>query len=342
MSKQPKLISNNEFSTTRCYLRRVPDRNPFVSATILLILEQCKAVPEAFAPQLAAVREQIKSYQVDHLTYHWPLVHGESRIANAPLLGALPQLALSPDADCSVLQVMALNQPELVDALCDELAFYRVDNERFQLAKFQHCLGRFEQTFLTWFPPKQLSKNKKIETIDLAVNANILWFLGRFKRLDIRGVKESIEQMRELLQSNIILEKPFSVSMYYPKAILILYMIARAIDWGSLTDLDDMKTEIVRLLQGVQAETSLDSILLAATYTHCGEQDLASKHYNEFKHYSTLSGGYYVLPIYSALALRFPIFYKFASWSATHIQFESDALQISLAQWVIEKNEFSS
>jgi hypothetical protein len=187
-----------------------------------------------------------------------------------------------------------------------------------------------------------LSKNKKIETIDLAVNANILWFLGRFKKLDIRGAKETMEQMRELLQTNLILEKPFSVSMYYPKAILILYMIARAIDWGNLTGLIDSKKDIVRLLKHVKAENSLDSLLLAATYTHCGEYDLASKQYSAFKHCTTLSGGYYVLPIYSALALRFPIFYKFASWSATHIQFESDALQISLAQWVTEKIEFSS
>jgi hypothetical protein len=288
-------IQNNEFSTTRRYLRRVPDRNPFISATILLLLEQCKNVPESFAPQLAAVKAQIANYQKDHLTFHWPLVNGEARLANAPFLSRFSFLSLSADADCSVLQIMALNQSEHVNALCKELTYYRADEGNFSLVSYQKIIPNWQGSFLTWFPKK--SKKRKVESIDLAVNANILWFLSHFKKLGSAGALESLNSILATLKTNLIIEKPYYLSPYYPKPLLILYMISRAADFGNIAQLLEAKAPILRLRAKCQeAKNSLEALLHSAILAHLGEIAAAKEYFFVYKSFKKKEGMYYCSP----------------------------------------------
>lgn len=332
------LLENNEFPTTRRYLRRVPDRNPFISATILLILNKCRSIPPEFAPHLAAVKAQITAYQKEHLTYHWPLVNGKSRIANAPFLGALPQLALSPDADCSALQIMALDQSERVDALCQELAFYRADEGNFRLAEFQRIIPHWENSFLTWFPPKELCHSRKLESVDLSVNANVLWFLSHMDRLGTAGAVESLNSICATLKTDLILEKPFVLSPYYPKPLLILYMISRAAEFGNIKELQAAKSDILRLRELCKPpRNSMEALLHGAILAHNGETELATRYLDQFESFTQKRGAYYVLPFLSALALRVPAATRLAASPLTHWRFESEALQFALAHWLTEK-----
>src|SRR6185436_506821 len=150
---------------------------------------------------------------------------GRSAMANAPLLWRNRLVEISPDADCTTIVQLVRRDPGIDDAILDDLAFYRADGERFRLPRFQKALPSARGSFLTWFPPRELCHSGKLETIDAGADANILWYLASIGRLDAPGTTETLGFVTGVVRSGYVLRRPFRVSMYYPDAAVLLYLI---------------------------------------------------------------------------------------------------------------------
>ncbi len=331
------LFVENEWITERCYLRRLVDNQPFVSANIIVTLEHCRLQDDTLLQNLILARNGLKRYQKDHLTYHWPFKGGKSRMPNALLLGRLDALAISPDADCSCLQQIALQEHEMIPKVAEELVFYRVDNRRFRLPEFQAVLPKANGSYLTWFPPKSQCHNKKLETIDVAVDANILWFLGKFGMLDLPGCTETVNFLRAILKTDLICTAPFKLSQYYPYPAIILYLISRAIVWGNLSLLQDKRARILSLANTIKPGSFLDHLALAAVGCLWNDTTLMDKYRFRYDVREMRKSPFYVLPIIAAPVQYWAPLENIARQGWTHMKFVSEAFQLALMLWLLQE-----
>lgn len=331
------LFVDNEWMTERCYLRRLVDNQPFVSANIITILEHCRLQDDTLLQNLIAARNGLKRYQKGHLTYHWPLIEGKSRMPNARFLGRLDALVISPDADCSCLQQIALQEHEMIPKVAEELIFYRLDNRRFRLPGFQAVLPETEGSYLTWFPPKSQCHSRKLETIDVAVDANILWFLGKFDMLDLPGCAETVNFLRAVLQTDLIRTAPYKLSQYYPYPAIILYLISRAIVWGKLKLLQDERTRILALADSVKPHSFLDRMSLAAVGCLWEEPALMEKYCFRYEPREMRQSPFYVWPIIAAPVQYWAPLETVARQGWTHMTFISEAFQLALMLWLLQE-----
>ena len=278
----------------------------------------------------------LKKYQQGHLAYHWPLINGKSRITNSPFLSRWDFFALSPDADCSCLVQMATQNNQIIENIVDALSFYRADNKNFRLPGFQKEIAGTENTFLTWFPPKESCRGDKLETIDIAVDCNILWFLSEHGKLTIPGAGETINFIKRALSDNIILNKAFEISPYYPFPLVILYHISRAIHWGKLTDLYDAGKRIISLANKISPGSSLDNLLLAAIGCYFKNPKLIKKNLDQFFKRPLADGTLFVSPLLFPLAQHFRPVLWLAKSGLTHIKFNSESFMWAVLLWIIQ------
>jgi len=321
------------WQSQRSLCRVKPDIQPFISANILGILNHCEINDSRLKSNIRETKKALKIFQKDHLTYHWPIVENEARIANAPVLSRLKFLSISPDADCSCLQQIILNEEQNIKKLIDELIYYRLDNYRYVLPRFQQKLPCTEASFLTWFPPKEQSGNSKIETVDIIVDSNILWFLGKTGHLNIPGAKETIHFIRAILNSDMIIATPNIVSPYYPFPAAILYYISRAIHWGNITELMICRERIIELAITIKPGNDLDRLFLASVGNYWKEESLISPNWQLDK-VKFPSDPLYVGSLIMPLALRLPVFSTFMKFRFFNIEFSSRAFQYALMLWL--------
>ena len=324
-----ELFSNGEWITTRKYFRRVEDRNPFISASIISILDKCTIQSKKLINTIEKSKYHIKSYQKDHLTFHWPLKNGKSMMPNSTFLGKLKSLELSPDADCSVLQQIAINNPKHIKNLVSELEFYRYDNDRFKLSKQQSEISEnVYGSFLTWFPPKEHCHSKKIETVDIVVQSNILWFLGQNDLKDTKGVSETRSFIVDALFNKTLMTNPYRFSPYYPFLSVILYSIVRVAVWGNYSFILNYTDKITELALQVEINNSTDLLCLMSI------EKLLNINLN--------------LPCFEIDKLDRSPFYALAFTEAFHslewlsrrsvaqMTFESEALKLAMLRWIKE------
>ena len=323
------------WQSQRSLLSVKPDIQPFVSANILGILKHCKINDSRLKLNIKKTEKALKLFQKDHLTYHWPLVENESRIANAPVLSRLKFLSISPDADCSCLQQIVLDEKQNIQKLIEELSYYCLDNCRYILPRFQKILPGAEGSFLTWFPPKEQSENKKVETIDIVVDANILWFLGKTEHLNIPGVKETIHFIRTILNTDMIISIPNIVSPYYPFPAAILYYISRAIHWGNIRELMSCQDRITELASAIKPGNDLDRLFLASIGNYWKEESLILPNWIIDKVKFT-ADPLYICSLIMPLALRLSVFLKFLKFRQFNIEFSSRAFQYALMLWLMQ------
>ncbi len=335
MNRLNELWTSGEFVSHRHYLRRKRDHNPFVSANIISVLEKCGKKNSALASTIDLTKKQLKNYQIGHLTYMWPLQNSSSRIGNDSLLNKIKLLDLSPDADCSCMQQIVLEEKDNIDKIFNELAFYRNDNIKFRLPKFQQELPATENSFLTWFPPRERCNGKKMESIDSVVQANILWFLGKYKGLEIPGANATINYIKTILKRDLLGKFPFKVSPYYPYPIAILYYISRAIHWGHIESMEDCKANILRLASNLQPKTTLDHLYLASVGKFWQDKELFEEHLS-FIHKNRLNAAdpLFVAPFILPVVQDLPLIHEISARPFSMIKFSSEAFQLALLLWL--------
>jgi hypothetical protein len=324
-----QLFDDGEWRTERTWLRSRPDRNPFVSANVALILERC-GEPLAGEPMVRHARAHLSSYRQGHRAYHWPVAGGRSAMANAPRLWRHRWVELSPDADCTCLVQLARRDPLMDEAIVGDLAFYRADGDRFRLPAFQRALPAVDGSFLTWFPPRERCRPGKLETVDAGVDANILWYLGTIGRLDAPGASETIRFVSEVVRGGLVRRHPFRVSMYYPNPAVLLYLISRAAVWGEIAALLALRTEVLAQLAECPVRSTLESLCREAAI---GLWNGSSERRGELPTPDGV-GAFYVGPLLAWPLQRFAPLEAAAAHPLTHIRFRSEALEWALFLWL--------
>jgi len=330
-------FSEGEWPSCRFLRRNVRDRNAFFTANILGILDRCRIQDRRLLENMGFAKEKIKRYRRGHLTYFWPFSNGFSMIPNAPLLGRLRVAALSPDADDTCLSQIALREKAVVDRVVDELIFYRNDGSRFQLPKFQRDLPAAENTFLTFFPPREHCRPGTLETIDAGTDANILWLLGSFGLLSAPGARETINFIREVLSTDLIFTDTYKVSQYYPYPLVILYLVSRAVRWGGIHSLDTMKDRILFLTRRIPSRSAWDHLLCASIGMYWRSSSFARPHVEALERIGLEPAPFFTFSYLTWLAIRIPAFEVLARNLRTHFKFKCQALQMAMFLWMIQE-----
>lgn len=90
--------------------------------------------------------------------------------------------------------------------------------------------------FLTWLAYRddgELFPND----VDLVVNANVLFALGRHGRLDVAGVAETVALINEVVAAGIHRDHPDEITDYYPDNFVFHYAVTRAFGEGGVAGL---------------------------------------------------------------------------------------------------------
>ncbi|MCS6989617.1 MAG: hypothetical protein NZM06_08905 [Chloroherpetonaceae bacterium] len=324
------LFDGEEWDSWRVLLHRVPEHNQFIAANILVILSRCDVRSPCLLKAIEAAKKSLLNYQIEHRVYHWRLKNGRSRPDNAPLLNALGLMTLDADADCSAFQALALDDSRHLDRLIEDLEFYRLDNRRFRLPDFQRkALPDAEGTFLVWFPPKGKCVSGKIEQLDVVVQAHLLWLLRKFNRWNCLGRKETTEFLKATLSGDLILRNPYAASPYYPFPLVILYALSRAIVWGELEELFELRNRVLTLTRQIRPTNDLERLCLMTIGKLWNDRDLRS-----------------AFPIESFVKMKTGAFYAATNahpnfeWLSrsrwTRFEFHSEALQWAMLKWLLD------
>jgi hypothetical protein len=91
--------------------------------------------------------------------------------------------------------------------------------------------------FLTWLAYDSPSARPAPNDVDIVVNADVLFALGRFGRLDTPGVRESIAIINSAIRSGAFRTGPADISLYYPDNLALHYTVTRAWREAGVADL---------------------------------------------------------------------------------------------------------
>ncbi len=337
-----RCFDGREWMTWRKYWRYRRDFTPFSSANVLAILQHCRIDRPELHAAIRRCREHLPVYQQDHLTYHWPLQAGQSRIGNSRLLGRFEKFQLSPDADNTCLQQVALQSNQWLEEIREELIFYRVDQTRFQLTPVQRNLPDTEGSYLTWFPPRKFCRPGKIETIDLGVDANILWFLGRFDCLDTPGAEETIRFVRTAVSRELAIEKPFLVSQYYPFPVILLYLISRAAVWGKIEALYPLRATILGQLRKLAPRTALEWLCYQSVGLLWDAGDMLANAPALTAERLEQRDPFFVLPFLAPALHKRPELLPLARSPRFWVEFSSPAVKWAMRLWICQQTGCSN
>jgi hypothetical protein len=112
--------------------------------------------------------------------------------------------------------------------------------------------------FLTWLTYREPGAPLFPNDVDLVVNANVLFALGRSDRLDVRGVAEAIELIRLVTALGLHRDRFEEIAEYYPDNFVFHYAVSRAYYEGGVTGLapaveilaDDLETSAIERNDG--------------------------------------------------------------------------------------------
>jgi hypothetical protein len=92
--------------------------------------------------------------------------------------------------------------------------------------------------YLTWLANGEDPADPAPNDLDLPVNVNVLYALGRFERLDAPGVVESIAWINDAVTLHgVHLTAADALSLYYPDNLSFHYFVTRAWREGGVTEL---------------------------------------------------------------------------------------------------------
>ncbi|HQV31220.1 MAG TPA: hypothetical protein PKV71_05055, partial [Calditrichia bacterium] len=328
-----RLFAEDHWPTTRRLVATREDPQPFVTANILAILRRTSLPGDIFDNLMKRTRPFLAGFQAGHRVYHWPLRNGVSAMANSRLWGRIPALRLSPDADNTCLQQLALREEKWYPAILEDLKYFRATSPPFRLPAIQAGFPRVEGSFLTWFPPMEQCRDPKLETVDLGVNANILWFLGETGQMETRGAAQTAALVRELTEEGFYRREPFLASPYYPLPAVLVYLLSRAIRWGNLRELEDLGPVLMRHAADIRPNSGFEWLCLANSAALWQSEALAATWLDNALAHPRMLSPFYVAPLAFPLAQRFTPFKAIAQSPLTHLKFESEALFWAMLFW---------
>jgi len=186
-----------------------------------------------------------------------PILGGERVPINLPIYPGT--LAIPSDADVTATTYAAL----LDDAAFDEGPGTKVAFERF-LIDWRDTgivprrlnpiwLPPASGAFLTWLTYRSAPFPLFPNDVDLIVNANAIYALGRYGRLNVPGVAEAVALINFVTTSGVYRQQFEEISEYYPDNFAFQYVVSRAFHEGSVTALapavrvlaDDLEASVV-------------------------------------------------------------------------------------------------
>ncbi|MBN1343251.1 MAG: hypothetical protein JXQ73_11260 [Phycisphaerae bacterium] len=91
--------------------------------------------------------------------------------------------------------------------------------------------------FLTWLTYRDPANRPSPNHVDVVVNANILYALGRYGRLNTPGVTEAVALINRAIQTGVHRSNPHALSFFYPNNLALHYSVVRACYEGGASDL---------------------------------------------------------------------------------------------------------
>jgi hypothetical protein len=91
--------------------------------------------------------------------------------------------------------------------------------------------------FLTWLTYREPGAPLFPNDVDLVVNANVLFALGRYGRLDVPGVAEAVELIDRVVALGLHRDRIGEVAEYYPDNLVFHYAVSRAFHEGVVVEL---------------------------------------------------------------------------------------------------------
>ncbi len=170
-----------------------------------------------------------------------PLLGGKRVPLNLPIFPN--PLAIPSDADVTATTYAAL----LDDAAVDGGPGTGVAYERF-FADWrdvgivprrlnQQWLPAASGAFLTWLSYSEPGAAVYPNDVDLVVNANVLYALGRGGRLNTPGVAESVDLINRAVALGLHRDQFNRIAEYYPDNLVFQYAVSRAFHEGGVTGL---------------------------------------------------------------------------------------------------------
>lgn len=198
---------------------------------------------------LAVIRGDFLLSPLVHFFFEGPRYKGSRRLATT---AGFPATFMIPsDADDDVNIMVALLNDKLIDggpgpdrAIDDHICNYRDDGSsrfRFKYNWLPHASG----AFLTFFGVHYNGDNE----LDLGVNANVLYGLGRFNRLDAAGAADAIKLINHAVCWPR--DKPRSpLCFYYDGNLTLHHFVARAYAEGGVSALKPALERLVEEVEG--------------------------------------------------------------------------------------------
>jgi len=111
--------------------------------------------------------------------------------------------------------------------------------------------------YLTWLAYLDDPARPELNHLDIVVNANVLYALGRYGRLDTPGATDAVALINEAILANVHRTDPDQLSLFYPDNIAVHHCVARAYCEGGVSDLAPAVQGLVAdLLTTVRADAA--------------------------------------------------------------------------------------
>lgn len=215
-----------------------------------------------------------------------PVLDGTRTPLNLPIYSR--ELAIPSDADVTAAAYLTLlNQAALGEgpAVSGSPAHFfsdwrdtGVDPRRFNPPWLPHASGAF-LTWLSYHDPPDLTIPNDV---DLVVNANVLYTLARFGKLDTPGVTDAIALINLAVSQNLYRTHPDQISLYYPNNFAFQFSVSRAYREGPVPGLkpavetlaDDLEARAIVGTNGIahwdQGDPDLNTAFAALTLLNAG------------------------------------------------------------------------
>jgi hypothetical protein len=93
-------------------------------------------------------------------------------------------------------------------------------------------------TFLTWLTYRAQPLPLYPNDVDLVVNANVLYALGRYRRLNVPGIAEAIASINLVTALGLHRQRLAELTQYYPDNFVFQYAVSRAFHEGRILPLE--------------------------------------------------------------------------------------------------------
>ncbi len=226
-------------------------------------------------------------------------------------------LAIPTDADVTATTYAALLDDERLDAgPRSETPFHLFFADWRDLGvvprrKNPTWLPPASGAFLTWLTYREPGAPLFPNDVDLVVNANVLFALGRYHRLDVPGVDEAVVLILDATTLGLHRDRIEEIAEYYPDNLVFHYAVSRAFREGGVAALspaveilaDDLEVSAIERSDGVaywdRGDPHLNTAFALLTLLNAGrETPLLGRAARYLAREQRLSGGYDAAPFF--------------------------------------------